>query len=409
MPEFTYKAIDSQGKLTRGSRDANSIAELEQSLQRSGLDLLTAREVRKGALGKLGRLLTLGRVRRTELIEFSNNMRVMLGAGVPLVDAMMELRSEQSNRYFARVIEKLIEDVQSGDSLNKAMEKWPKCFPPLYANIIEIGENTGRLDTVFAELVNHYKRLDDLQKNARKALIYPFFVLLTLIFVAIVFLGKVFPVIFKMFEEFEIRELPAITEFFLAMSQFVQRSWYLLIAAIVLFILLIVVLRRIRVTRRGFDWLEINLPFVRSFFLQLRMAFFSRYLATLQKAGVDILRSLELAARAINNLVLEDIMDRSRKDVEQGMQLSDALKSNGRMIPNMVIRMISVGEAAGTLPEQLDFVASYYDEGLERRIAILLALMEPLLIILLAAVGLALVMAILLPMYEFLGQIFSNY
>lgn len=409
MPEFVYKAIDAQGRIIRGRRNANSVSELELSLQRNGLELLTAREVSKGVLGQIGRLLSIGRVRRSELIEFSNNMQVMLTAGVPLVDAMMELRSEQSNRFFARVIDQLIEDVQSGENLKRAMDKWPGCFPPLYANVIEIGENTGRLDSVFGDLVLHYKRVDDLQKNARKAMIYPFFVLLTLIFVAIVFLGKVFPVIFRMFEEFQIKELPAVTRLFLSLSHFIQDSWLLIIGAIILFFVLVTILRRIRPTRRWFDWLEINLPIVSPFFLQLRMAFFTRYLSTLQKAGVDILRSLELASHSINNLVLEDIIERTRKDVEEGMHLSDALKSNGRMIPNMVIRMISVGEAAGTLPEQLDFVATYYDEGLERRIAILLALMEPLLIILMAGVGLALVMAILLPMYEFLGQIFSRY
>lgn len=139
------------------------------------------------------------------------------------------------------------------------------------------------------------------------------------------------------------------------------------------------------------------------------MAFFARYLATLQKAGVDILRSLELATQSINNLVLQKIMINCRQDVQEGKQLSEALKLEKKIIPNMVIRMISIGELSGTLPEQLEFVAGYYDEALERRIGIFLSLMEPILIVVLAGIGLALIMAILMPMYEFLGSIFSTY
>ena len=137
------------------------------------------------------------------------------------------------------------------------------------------------------------------------------------------------------------------------------------------------------------------------------MAFFTRYLATLQHAGVDIIRSLELATRSINNLALQKIMDKCRQDVLGGEQLSEALRNNSKIIPNMVIRMIRIGEVSGSLPDQLEFVAGYYDEALERRIAIFLALMEPILIVILACIGLALIMAILMPMYDFLGQIFA--
>ena len=161
-------------------------------------------------------------------------------------------------------------------------------------------------------------------------------------------------------------------------------------------------------TRYYWDVLELNLPFVKTFFRQLRMAFFSRYLATLQNAGVDILRSLELANGSINNLALQKVMDNCRKDVIGGEQLSESLRKNGKIIPNMVIRMIRIGEMSGNLPEQLDFVAGYFDEALERRITIFLALMEPILIVFLACIGLALIMAILMPMYDFIGQMFTT-
>jgi len=409
MPEYVFKAINDKGEITRGTRFAYDLFELQQRLSRGNLDLLTAREIRSTQIFKALQSLTLGGVSRGSVIEFSNNMRVLLAAGVPLVEAMTELKDEEKGGPLKRILGSVVEDVQSGETLHGAMAKWPKCFPPLYANVIEIGENTGQLDTVFGELVIHFSRIEDLKKNARKALIYPSFVFLTLVVVAVIFLGKVFPVIEKMFEEFELTKLPAITEFFLSLSNIIQSKSLYLVAGAVTLVILIVVLRSFKATRYYFDWLEINLPFIKTFFRQLRMAFFARYLATLQKAGVDILRSLELATQSINNLVLQKIMTNCRQDVLEGRQLSESLRMESKIIPNMVIRMISIGEVSGTLPEQLEFVASYYDEALERRIGIFLALLEPILIVLLAGMGLALIMAILMPMYEFMGQLFLNY
>lgn len=408
MPEFRFKAINYDGEIVRGTREAYDLFELELRLSRGGLDLLSARELHSALLIKALRSIHLGSVSRDDLIGFSNNMRVMLSAGVPLVDAIQELKSEEKRGLFKTILETLVQDVQAGESLNVAMAKWPKCFPSLYSSVIEIGENTGKLDAIFGELVTHYKRLEDLKKNARKALIYPAFVFGTLILVAVLFLGKVFPVIEKMFAEFELTKLPAITEFFLAMSNFIQTKWIFLIAGVIIFIIVIVVTRSMKVTRYYYDVLELNLPFLKSFFQQLRMAFFTRYLATLQHAGVDIIRSLELATRSINNLALQKVMNKCRLDVLGGEQLSSSLRSNSKIIPNMVIRMIRIGEVSGNLPDQLEFVAGYYDEALERRIAIFLALMEPILIVVLACIGLALIMAILMPMYDFLGQIFAT-
>jgi type IV pilus assembly protein PilC len=409
MPNFVFRAINSDGEITRGTRSAQDIFELQQRLRGSNLDLLTAREIQSVKVIKALQAFIFGRVNREALIEFSNNMRVLLAAGVALIEALTELKEEERDTSLKRILANVIEDVRSGMSLHHAMEKWPKCFPPLYVNVIEIGENTGQFDTVFGELVTHYSRIEDLKKNARKAMIYPSFVFATLILVSVIFLGKVFPVIEKMFEEFELKRLPAITEFFLSLSNVIQTHGVSILAGVVACIILVIILRSIKTTRYYFDWLEINLPGIKGFFLQLRMAFFARYLATLQKAGLDILRSMELSTQSINNLVLQKIMYNCSEDIQQGKHLSEALKTRKRIIPNMVIRMIAVGELSGSLPEQLEFVAGYYDEALDRRISIFLALMEPILIVILAGIGLALILAILMPMYEFLGAIFTNY
>jgi len=408
MPDFSYKAVDPTGKTIRGTRFAADLAELEYRLRQSNLNLVSATPVGENPLAKALQRLRVGTVNRRELIEFTNNLRVMLKAGVPLVQALTELREDQENGYFKGAIENLIEEVQSGKSLYDAMVRWKRIFPELYCNVVDIGENTGRLDEVLFELMHHYQRIEDLNKNVRKALIYPAFVLATVVLVSIVFLGKVFPILFSMFKEFDIQEYPKITEVFISLSNAVRYNWAFIIVGLASVVLLFLLLRRIQVTRYYLDWLQINLPFVKTFFIQLHMAFFARYLATLQKSGVNIIKSMELAAASVHNLVLRRKLLLAKVDVLEGSLLSQTLRAD-RFIPNMVIRMIAIGEAAGTLPEQLDYVAHYYDELLDRRITVALALLEPILIVLMAGLGLALVMAVLMPMYSMMGQLFQSY
>lgn len=408
MPQFRYKAIDTRGKIFSGRLVANNQQELVERLRRSGLELLKARSLSSKSGFESLATFQFGRVSRVELIEFSNNMGVMLRAGVSLVDALSELREDQGNRYFKNILDSTIQQLESGDPLNIALKKHPRVFSDIYCNIIKVGENTAKLDNVFLDLARHLKRIDSLVKNARKAMIYPVTVLVLLIGISVFFLVKLFPTMFGMLTAFDVKEIPPMTAGFLWLSNFFQDNLLWIFIGVVLFFLSIYVLRNFEPTRYYFDWLEIRLPYIKGFFLQLRMATFARYLSMLQVAGVDILTSMDLAIQSINNVVLERLLMHSRRRIEEGNSLSSTLRG-GSIIPNMVVRMIGVGEASGTLPEQLEFVANYYDEGLERKIAVALAVMEPLMILILAAMALSLIIAMFQPMYEIISGGFQMY
>ena len=408
MADFVFRAADPGGNIIKGRREASTLEELEYRLLNNGLQLLTAKEIRPNKLNSLLARLRFGNVSRGELIEFSNNVAVMIRAGVPLVTALKELREDSENGYFRVVLDAVIDSIQSGESLFKAMNRHRAVFPELYCNIAQIGENTGQLDMVFFELAKHYKRIEDMKKNTRKALIYPSFVMGAIVMVSLVFLGMVFPVFSSLFEEMEIKEYPLITTIFLGMSNSIKAYWAEIVIGLVLVLFLFYILRKMAYTKYYLDWLTLKLPGIRSFAILMQMAFFARYLATLQKAGVDILKSLDLANHAISNLVLRKQLRKSKADVESGAMLSDTLKGS-RYFPNMVIRMISIGEVSGTLPEQLDYVAEHYDEVLERKIAVALTMLEPILIVLMAAFGFALIMAVLMPMYDMIDTVFSGY
>jgi type II secretory pathway component PulF len=406
MPNFLYKATDASGMIVTGSRTAASETELAAHLHQAGLHLLEYKRTRFRALRTFLETISLGGVSRRDLIDFSNNMGVMLRAGVPLVQSLFELQEDMGNLYFKKVIKSLVDNITAGDSLNEAMAKAPKTFPEIYVNVIAIGEETGLLDNAFFDLARHFKRLDDLILQTRKAFIYPSFVLLALFLAAWVYLSMVFPLLFSLLEQFEVT-LPLITIVIQAFSNFVQVWWPLIFLVLIILALLFVLSRRINTIRLWFDWCELNLPGIKKVFTQLRMAFFMRYMAMLLGAGIHTLRAMELGIKSVNNLVLRGTLEDCLMQVTAGSMLSEAFRSK-KIIPNMVTRMIGVGEEAGNMSSQMEYIADHYEEDLTRRISWALAIMEPLLIFLLAGLALALIMGILLPIYDLVTELSSQ-
>ena len=403
MPDYAYKAADTGGAVIRGIRFANNEEELATHLKEAGLYLIEFKEARARQIRNFLEGIQIGGPGRRGLVEFSNNMGVMIKAGVPLIQALNELREDIENKYFKKVLGQMIENIQGGDHLYVAMSKQPKVFPDLYVNVIQIGESTGSLDAAFFDLARHYKRIDDLARNVRRALIYPVFVIIALIVAAMVFLAFVFPPLFSLLLEFKV-PLPTVTRAVMAVSEILKGHWLLMVLCLVGFFIIFFALRRYKKTRYYIDWCELNFPFIRGLFIQLRMAFFMRYLSMLISAGMDILRSLDLATQSVNNLVVRKFLTAARQRVIEGDLFSDALRKV-RFIPHMVSRMIGIGEEAGNLPEQMEYIADHYNEELERKITIALALMEPILIFLLAAMALALIMGVLLPLYNLVSQL----
>jgi type IV pilus assembly protein PilC len=406
MADFSYKATDANGAIISGTRSAASEAELAAHLHQAGLHLLEFKKTRFRALRTFLEILTLGSVSRRDLIDFSNNMGVMLRAGVPLIQSLSELHEDMGNRYFKNVIKSLIDNITAGDSLNEAMAREPRTFPDIYVNVIAIGEETGLLDNVFFDLARHFKRLDDLILQTRKAFIYPIFVITALILAAWVYLSMVFPLLFSLLEQFEVT-LPLITIIIQALSDFMQVWWPLIFLGLIILTVLFILSRRINTIRVWFDWCELNLPGIKKVFIQLRMAFFMRYMAMLLGAGINTLRAMELGIKSINNLVLQRILSGCLRELTAGSQLSETFRSR-KIIPNMVTRMIAVGEESGSMSGQMEYIADHYEEDLTRRISWALAIMEPVLIFMLAGLALALIMGILLPIYDLVTELSSQ-
>lgn len=406
MPQYSYKVSDEKGKMKAGTIFAYNDDDLREKLKQSNLYLLEISEGKKSAIFEALQTSQPGGLSRKQLIEFSNNIGIMLNAGVPLITALEELMEDADNKYIQKMLADIIKNIQGGDSLNASLKKRTKDFPELYVSLIKIGEETGRLSDIFFNCAKHYKRIDDLIKSSRKAMLYPAFVLTALVLAAFVFLALVFPPLFKLLFDLGV-ELPLITRIVMAISNVLKDQWYVFVLGTVLFIILIIALRRHKPTRFWFDMAEIKIPIIKHLMIQLRMTFFLRYLALLLNAGVDILKGLELANASTNNLAVQEKISEARQKVIEGEAFSSALRRID-FVPNTVIRMISVGESSGTMSEQMNYLADVYNEELERRIDTAIAMLEPVLIFVMAGLALALVMAVLLPLYNMVSTISTN-
>jgi len=403
MPDYSYKAADITGKVGSGVRFAADQARLRQLLRQEGLSLVWARP--GTGLGLINALKNVqpGGMNRTQVIEFCTNIAVMLNAGVPLISCLDELRQEAENLYVKKVIADILDGLTAGDTLHQAMARRNKDFDILILNLIQIGEETGQLSQIFEHIAQHLKRLDDLIRNVRKALLYPSFVLISLLIAGFVFLTFVFPPLFTMLAEFKV-ELPKITRVVMAVSSSLKAFWIFWLAGGFSLIAGFFAMRQYQTTRYWLDWLGIRIPLVRKVLIQLHMTFFLRYMALMLSAGVDILRGIQLSANSVTNLEIRKRLLGIRRAIVDGSLFSQAMRTID-FVPNTVHRMVAVGESSGNLPEQMAYLADVYNEKLERVIAAALALLEPILIFTMAGLVLAMVMAVLVPLYNMVSTL----
>jgi type II secretory pathway component PulF len=406
MPDFYYRATDNAGKIRSGIRFANSIDDLRGQLREIGLYLLDVSGGRGAKLLEAVKSIQLGGFTRDQLIEFSNNFGIMLKAGVPMMSALDELREDAETDYMKKVLTEVLEALNAGETLHGAMKTRPNDFPPMFVRLVQIGEETGNLSQVFFNCGKHYKRIGDLIRNVRKALLYPSFVLVALVLAAFVFLTMVFPPLFSLLKDFKV-ELPTITRVVMAVSSTLKDQWYLVLGVVLMAVLTFVFMRRYRPTRLFLDWLEVHTPFFRRIFIQIHMTFFLRHLALMLTASIDILQALQLSGSSVTNLIIQNEISNCRLRIIEGSMFSESV----RQIPfvsNAVSRMIAVGETSGNLSEQLEYLAEIYNDELERRIALALGLLEPILVFLMAGLALTLVMGVLMPLYDMVSKLSTS-
>jgi len=400
MPVFTYTGKDARGKRVAGERIAESKQALIIQLRRERVTAGPIKEKGKEfALPKFG----TGKVKPKELAIFFRQFSVMIDAGLPLVQCLEILASNQENPAFQKALTGVRTTVEGGATLANAMRNHPKVFDDLTTNMMEAGETGGILDAILQRLATYVEKIVKMRAAVKSALIYPTAVIGMAVLIVGGLLKFVVPTFIKLFDGLGV-ELPLPTKIVIALSNFVQTFWWFAIGAVFALWIGVKYIRKHPAGRMYWDRMMLNLPVMGMLLRKIAVARFTRTLGTLITSGVPILEGLSITARTSGNAVLEQALMKVRKSIEEGRTIVDPLRECG-VFPNMVTQMIGVGEATGAMDSMLQKIADFYEEEVDAATKDLLTLLEPVMIgILGVAVG-GIVISLYLPLFKMIAKL----
>jgi len=327
----------------------------------------------------------------------------MIDAGLPLVQCLEILGTQEEDKNFASVILATRGDVESGASLADAMKKHPKTFDPLFTNMIAAGEAGGILDTILKRLATYIEKAVKLKSQVQSAMIYPIAVVVIAVVVVGVILWKVIPTFANLFQGLG-AELPLPTRVVIALSNGLVSYMPFIIGGIVVTGFLFRQYYSTTSGRYNVDAVVLKLPVLGSLMRKIAVARFCRTLSTLLASGVSILEAMEITARTAGNAVIEEAIVNTRKSIERGETIAQPLRQTG-VFPPMVVQMIGVGEATGALDTMLSKIADFYEEEVDVAVAGLLTLMEPIMIAFLGGIVGGIVIAMYMPIFSLISKL----
>jgi general secretion pathway protein F len=402
MPVFEYKALDQRGRAVEGLREADSPKTLRATLRRDGVFLTevlgqkAAEEAQKREVSV--KRFVGGRISADDVAITTRQLAVLVGAGVPLVEALTALVDQVDHERMKRVISDVKQRVNEGGSLADAMAGHPKAFGTLYVNMIRAGESSGALDVVLVRLADFTESQARLRSKVIGSLTYPvLMVLLSAIVLGILF-TVVIPKITKIFDETQV-VLPWTTKVLIAFTTFVQNWWWAVALAFAVAVWGFSRWLRTAAGRAAWDRRVLVVPLFGGLIRQIALARFSRTLATLLKSGVPLLSSMDIVKNIVGNTRLAQVIEEARTSIQEGESIAAPLKRSGEF-PPLVYHMVAIGERSGDLEGMLNNVANAYEAQVETRIGALTSLLEPLMIVGMGLVVAFIVLSILLPILQ---------
>jgi type IV pilus assembly protein PilC len=400
MPVFTYKGTNRAGTAVAGEMTANNKTELQSLLRRQQIT-----PTRVSEKGKEFNLPTFGGgVKAKELAIFTRQFSVMIDAGLPLVQCLEILASQQENKTFQKVLTGVRGSVEGGSTLSAAMKQYPKVYDPLYSNMVEAGETGGILDTILQRLSTYIEKNVKLKAAVKSALIYPVGVLSIAAAVITLLLWKVVPIFATLFAGLGV-DLPLPTKIVIGMSHFIGSIFgFLIFVGIIAGVFGLKIWYGTPGGRYALDTVVLKIPVVGILMRKIAVARFTRTLGTLISSGVPILEGLDITARTSGNAVVEKALTKVRKSLEEGRSLTEPLKES-EVFPGMVTQMIAVGEQTGAMDAMLQKIADFYEDEVDVAVKDLLTALEPIMIVFLGVVVGGVVVSMYLPLFSLIGKL----
>jgi len=395
--EFLYEGTNRGGAKVKGEIFALSDTLAKNELRRQGINPLKVKKKPKPLFGGMAK------IEPADIAIFARQIATMMSAGVPLVQSFEIIGEGNDKPAMQKLILGIKSEVEGGVSLAEALSSHPLYFDALFVNLVNAGEQSGALETMLDKLATYKEKLEALKAKVKKALFYPTAVMIVAFIVTVILLVFVVPQFEDLFESFG-ADLPALTQFVIALSEFMQSWWWVIaggIAGVVWGIL------RLKKTspkvQEAIDRMALKAPVIGEITTKSAIARFSRTLETMSAAGVPLVEAMTSVAGATGNIIYEKASLRIRDEVSQGTQLQTSMRNTG-LFPNMAIQMVSIGEESGSLDAMLAKVADFYETEVDNAVDALTSLLEPIIMAVLGVLVGGLIIAMYLPIFK-LGSV----
>lgn len=401
MKRFNYKARDKKtGKIVKGSVQAANEQAAGKLLVEQGL--VPSRVSEEGANNPLSKVTD--KVKTKDRIVFTRQFSTLIGAGLPLSNALRTVADQTQAKPMKAVIEEILASVESGKSLHEAMSKFPEVFNGVYLSLIQAGETSGTLDVALKRLADQEEKDESMMSKIRGAMVYPAIILVVIIAVLAFMMIAVVPQVKGLYEDLG-EELPALTQFLVNMTDFLGKFWWLMLLVITAGVMgMVYLFKKTPAGQKAWDKFKLHAPIFGKLFQKLYVSRFARTAEMLLATGVPMLESIKIAIGAASNRVIDEEFGKSLEVLKSGKPLSEALKDRAYMLP-LVPQMASIGEESGRIDEMLGKAAQVYENELDEQISNISTMIEPILMVIMAGLIGVVIGGTLLPIYQLVSSI----
>ena len=401
MPIFEYKGFTVRGKPTHGVIEADNQHTARLKLKEAGIyatDFRQEAEEQTKNIGKTSISDILTSIRQQDVAIVTRQLSSLIGAGLTLVDALDAVLEQVDKIKLKRILSNVKTRINEGSTFADALKTAPKVFPDFYVNMVAAGESSGALDVVLQRLADYIESQVRLKNKVIATLIYPAIMIVLATLVVITLMTFVIPKVTQLFKDVN-QTLPIFTRLLIFTSNIMSSYWYIFI---LIFVGAYYIFKRYIKTEKGrakYESFLLKIPIFGHLIKLVIIARFARTLATLLKSGVPVVKAMDIVKTIVNNSVIGQAIEKAKVAIVEGSSISAPLRTSG-VFPPMVTRMIAVGEQSGELENMLEKIASTYEDNVATAISTLTALLEPVIILIMAGIVLFIILSVLLPIFQ---------
>lgn len=400
MPNFKYRAMNTDGDKIEGNHEADSKGEVIEFISSNGYYPLMVEEIIES---KQIELKFDNRVKIKDISVFCRQFYTMLDAGVPILTCLNILKNQTTNNKLKKTLKDVEDDVEKGEVLSNAMRKHEEVFPSLLINLVAAGEASGKLDSIMLRMSNHYEKENKVNNKVNNAMIYPIILGFVAIGAVLFILTYVMPTFTDLFVESGLN-LPWSTRFLLWLSFSLKTHWFLILIMILGITIAVKYYLKTQQGGLAISKLKLKIPIIKNLNEMIIVSRFTRTMSTLLSSGLPLVESLDIVKEVIDNKVAQNSIIKVKEKVVKGETLNSSLRES-KIFPTMFYSMIKIGEETGSLDDILNKTADFYDEELETTIQRTVALMEPALIVIMGIIIGFIIISIMIPMFDSYNKI----